>query len=163
MSDVDRSVRRRRWIAAAFVVSLALNAFFLGGAATEFLFRGHHDGRGRPPRMLEFEMRWLAELLPPDGFRRVADAVAASRPESERHMDRLRQLRRELGGLAAAPQPDRAAIDVELAAIRSELDQMLAAVQKTTIDSLLTLPPEMRSRLAEARDSRPGPDGPPRD
>ena len=69
-------------------------------------------------------------------------------PDAQRHIERLHALRADLGLLLAAEPPDRAAIDAKLAAIRSELDTMLAGAQGATVDSLLTLPPETRKTLA---------------
>jgi Spy/CpxP family protein refolding chaperone len=70
------------------------------------------------------------------------------------HTERLRQLRSELAALAAAGQPDRIAIDAQLAAIRAEVDAMQAEVQDATMDALLALPAEARARLAEGPDTR---------
>ena len=155
MSDGDRAQKRRRWMAVGLVVSLTVNAFFLGVAATDFL-RDRQRGHGGP-RILAFELRWLAGHLPPEAMQRIQAAVDATRPGTERHVERLRELRRELGRLGAAPQLDRAAIDAQLAAIRAEFDQMLADVQKATIDTLVELPPEMRAKLAETDDRDNGP------
>ena len=62
----------------------------------------------------------------------------------------MRQLRAGLAGLVAQPAPDRAAIDARLVEIRGELQAMQSEVQKAVIDSILTLPPEMRAKLTEA-------------
>jgi uncharacterized membrane protein len=141
--------RRRRWPMAALVLSLAVNAFFIGATATDFLrFRGISDGEG--PRALRFELRWLEGQLPRAGFEQVEAAAGAIRPNAEAHIEKLKQLRQGLGELVAAPTPDRAAIDARLAEIRAELQAMQTEVQKAVVDSLLTLPPEMRAKLAEA-------------
>ena len=50
--------------------------------------------------------------------------------------------------LAAAPDPDRAAIDERLAALRAEATAMQEAVQQATYDALLKLPAEERAALA---------------
>jgi Spy/CpxP family protein refolding chaperone len=52
--------------------------------------------------------------------------------------------------LAAAPSPDRAAIDAKLAELRAQSAGMQEAVQKATYDALLALPPDQRTRLSEA-------------
>jgi Spy/CpxP family protein refolding chaperone len=137
---------RARWFGGALVASLALNAFFIGAAATDVLRlsrQGDHD-KG----MLRFELRWLKGKLPPDAMAKVEAAVAASRPGAQAHIDRLRDLRTELAELAAAPQPDRALIDAKLAEIRVELTAMVGDAQAVTMDSLLALPAEARDQLA---------------
>src|SRR5437773_1404723 len=150
MTDIalHPALRRRRWPMAALVVSLALNAFFIGATATDFLrFRGMSD---EVPRALRFELRWLEGQLPREGFDRVAAAAGAIRPNAEARIEKLRELRRGLGDLVAAPTPDRGAIDARLQEIRAELQAMQTEVQKAVVDALLTLPPEMRAKLAEA-------------
>ena len=151
MIDVALRVpfRRRRWAVPALVVSLALNAFFIGATATDFLrFRGHFDSEGS--RALRFELKWMGDKLPRDGFNQVTTAVAALQPSAETHIAKLKQLRVDLGNLVAAATPDRAAIDAKLGEIRAELQTMQREVQGAVIDSLLKLPPEMRAELAEA-------------
>jgi uncharacterized membrane protein len=131
------------------VASLAVNAFFIGATATDFLrFRGAHDGD--EPRALRFELRWLEGKLPSDGLDHVQAAVGAVRPSAEAHIAKLKQLRVSLGDLVAQPTPDRAAIEARLGEIRAELQSMQTEVQKAVVDALLTLPPEMRAKLAEA-------------
>ncbi len=140
---------RRRWLGVALIVSLAVNAFFIGAAATDVFDIRHgeqHDKR------LRFELRWLAGRLPEDEMAKVEAAVAADLPGAERHVQRLRDLQVGLGKLVAAPKPDRVAIDAQLAAIRAELGSMVAETQATTIDSLLTLPADTRAKLAKTPD-----------
>ena len=138
----------RRWLGVGLVLSLALNAFFIGAAATD-LIRFDKDGDGhKHGGALRYELRWLASRLPPDAMADIEAAVAADRPNARQHIARLHELRAELGDLLAAQTPDRAAIDGKLAAIRSELDAMLGSAQAATIDSLLKLPPDTRKALA---------------
>ena len=137
----------RRWLGVGLVLSLALNAFFIGAAATDMI-RFDADRDGHRHGVLRYELRWLAQRLPSDAMAKVEAAIAAGRPEAQRHIERLHALRTDLGLLLAAELPDRAAIDAKLAAIRSELDAMLAGAQGATVDSLLTLPPETRKTLA---------------
>ena len=79
---------------------------------------------------------------------KIEAAIAAKRSDTQRHIDRLRQLRGDLGNLVAVEQPDRAAIDAKLAEIRAELSAMESETQATTLDSLLALPPQTRAKLA---------------
>ncbi len=137
----------RRWLGVGLVLSLALNAFFIGAAATDVI-RFDKDRDGHRHGVLRYELRWLAQRLPPDAMAKVEAAVAAERPDARQHIARLHALRADLGNLLAAEPPDRAAIDAKLAAIRSELDTMLGKAQAATIDSLLTLSPDTRKKLA---------------
>ncbi len=143
--------RRPRWVLLALVASLAVNAFFLGALATDWLDLGWG---GKGGRGLNFELRWLQGRLPDAGMDKVVAAVDAARPAAERHYDRLKELRGQLGALAAAPAPDRAAIDAQLAEIRAEIDRMLTELQRTSMDALLTLPADMRAKLAEKQTAR---------
>ena len=131
------------WLFIGLAASLALNAFFIGAVATDaFRFSAGEK------RHVSFELRWLEERLAPTDFAIVETAVFAARPDAERHFARLRVLRQELGVLAAAPEPDRAAIDAKLVEIREEQNAMVTGLQATVVDSLLTLPASSRGSLA---------------
>ncbi len=153
MIDSIRRPSRSRWLAGALVVSLALNAFFVAAVATDMLRVKWSGGRDREARALRFELRWFDERLDREALGQVEAALAAASPDVIAHAERLRQLRSELAALAAAGEPDRAAIDAQLAAIRAEVDAMQAEVQDATMDALLALPAEARARLAEGPDS----------
>ncbi|HZP21050.1 MAG TPA: periplasmic heavy metal sensor [Bauldia sp.] len=150
VSPAAPGARRRRFLVVALIASLAVNAFLVGVVATEFLgitdmFRPHGE------RAVSFELRWLQGRLSDASLERVRSAIDAARPRAEARLDRVRQLRRELGILVAAPQPDRAAIDAKLRDIRAELDLMATEVQKVSMDALLALPAAERAPLAEPR------------
>jgi len=147
LSQVQRS-RGRRWVLYGLFASLVANAFLIGLVATD-LFRPNHVGGP-----LRFELRWLQGKLPADGFARVAAAVEAIEPKVQVHIDRLKEMRQQVGELAAVPHPDRAQIDRKLADVRAELDAMTAEGQGTVADALLALPPDMRAGLAETQGSR---------
>jgi uncharacterized membrane protein len=136
---------RQRWLGFGLVASLALNAFFIGAAATDAFRPKKHD---REDARLRFELRWLSGRLSPESMTSVQAALAAGRPAVERHIARLRDLRTGLREMTAAPQPDRAAIDARLGEIRAEIDKMASESQKTTMDALLALPPAARTGLA---------------
>ena len=151
MSDIAlRPARRRwRWRTMALVASLVVNAFFVGATATAFLhFRAEFDGIG--PRALRFEYHWLEEKLPRAAANQIEAAVAALRPGTEAHIQKMKELRRSLGTLLAQPKPDRAAIEARLTEIRAELQAMQTEVQGAVVDALLTLPADVRAKLAEA-------------
>ncbi len=138
----------RRWLGIGLVLSLAVNAFFFGAAATDLVRFGRDDDGHARRGVLRYELRWLEARLPPDAMAKIEAAVAAERSDARRHIARLHALRAELGGLLAVETPDRTGIDAKLAEIRSELDAMLGGAQAATIDALLTLPPETRKTLA---------------
>lgn len=139
---------RRGWLFYGLLASLVVNAFLIGLAATEF-FRPQHVGGP-----LRFELRWLQAKLPADAFASVQGAVNAIEPKVQAHIDRIKEMRQSLAGLAAAPQADRAAVDQKLADIRRELDAMTAEGQTTVADALLALPADVRAKLAENPGSR---------
>jgi uncharacterized membrane protein len=152
MIDSVRRPSRSRWLAGALVVSLALNAFFVAAVATDML-RVKWGGWDREARALRFELRWFDERLDREALGQVEAALVAARPDVIAHTQRLRELRSELAALAAAGEPDRAAIDAQLAAIRAEVDAMQTEIQDATMNALLALPAEARARLAEGPDA----------
>lgn len=133
----------RRVFGLLLVASLALNAFFVGAIATDWLRLPSREAKGP----LYFELRWLEGRLPAADLAAVSAAVDAKRPETEAHIARLKQLRSDLAALAAAAEPDRAAIDAKLGEIRVELDLMLKGVQAAAVDALTKLSPAVRAGL----------------
>jgi uncharacterized membrane protein len=152
MSDIALQpalFRQRRWSVVALVASLILNAFFVGVAATHFL-RPIGDFESERLHHLRFELRWLAGKLSRNGVDHIEAAVGGLIPGAEAHIEKMRELRRGLGKLIAQPNPDRAAIEARLAEIRAELQAMQTEVQEGVVNALLTLPPDERTKLAEA-------------
>jgi uncharacterized membrane protein len=141
---------RKNWPAVALVASLVLNGFLIGMVAADS-FRDRSHGH-RSPRVFNFELRRLADRLPPEALDRIAAELEPLAPELQPHYDHLRALRDEINGMAAAPTPDRAAIDALLRRLRVESAAMQEAVQKATFDALLRLPPESRAGLARPPD-----------
>ena len=139
--------RRRRIASIALVASLALNGFLAGALATGALRGPHHHDAG--PRVFAFELRRLAEHLPREEIDRIAERLRPLEPEMRAQLDEIRDRRQEVNRLAAAPEPDRAAIDASLAEVRREAEAMRAEVHRATFDAVLALPAETRARLAE--------------
>jgi uncharacterized membrane protein len=141
---------RGRWAEVALAASLVLNAFLIGllvtgsGAATRAV-------QPDEPRALYFELRRLSDGLSQDSQAHVRDRLGAVRPQVEERVERLRRIRAEILALAAAPQPDRAALDDQLAALREEVHALQVEVQAATYDALLELPPEARRGLTAER------------
>jgi uncharacterized membrane protein len=140
----------RGWPVAALVASLVLNAFLIGMIVADSF--GHRH-RGSGPRLGGFELRRLAEKLPREAVRQVAAELEAQRPSLEARFERLRAMREEINAAAALPNPDRAAIDDRLAALRTESAALQADVQRATYDAILKLPPEVRAGLAAEPDN----------
>lgn len=136
---------RGRWLGVALVASLLLNGFLTG----MFLESFHGHGGPRAERMIGYELRRLGDQLPRDAAAEVAAEVKPLGVRLEPHFAALRAMRDEVNRLAAAPSPDRAAIDARLAAMRAEAGNLQAQVQAGIIDALLKLPPEKRRGLAE--------------
>ena len=137
-----------RWRTAALVVSLLLNAFLIGAVATDS-FRSHHRPGNDSSRAVGFQVRQFAGNLPKEGLERIRAQLEANAPEVADQLAELRSMRAEINVLAAQPQPDRAAIDARLTALRAALADVQAEVQKSTFDALLQLPPDMRAHLAD--------------
>jgi uncharacterized membrane protein len=139
---------RRRWPALALVASLALNGFFIGMVVVDSLKHQRRAFNGA--RFATFELRRFDERLPPAAVERIAADLKPLAPDLEARLKAMRDIRAEIMQLAAAPEPDRAAIDARLAELRAAASAMQQAVQKATYDALFALPSEDRARLAEA-------------
>ena len=138
---------RQRWPALALVASLVLNGFLAGMIATDSL----KPRRGfSPERAAGFELRRFDERLPQEAAEQVSSELKPLAEDLSRRIEALRAMREEIMRMAAAPAPDRAAIDDRLAALRTESAAMQEAVQRATYDAVLKLPPEQRTGLAEA-------------
>lgn len=142
------TTKARRWVAVAFVASLAAN-LFLGGMLVAGWLRHHggwEGGGGGPPRMWE---RGLA----------VLDAAARSQAESvrDRHessvraqMDSLRRARRALGDALRNEATDVAALRAAMDNMRDQSAAMRAAIHGAMLDLAATLEPADRSAFFEA-------------
>ena len=139
------SLLRGRWPAIALVASLVLNGFLVGMLVAGSLRPHRSDG----PRIVNYELRRLAERLPSDAVDRVAADLEPLAPRLEERIDKIRAIREEINQMAAAPTPDRAAIDRLFAELREEVARLQEEVQRATFDSLLELPAETRQSLAE--------------
>ena len=151
---------RRRWAGTALLVSLALNAFFIGAAATEVI----NNAVATPDRhaggmLYRLDLRWLDGKLPDAAVDKIAADVERGASGADRRFEHLRDLRADLGDMVAEPTPDRAAINAKLAEIRAELDRLLAETQAATVASVLALPAETRAGLAAPPDAPAEPQG----
>jgi len=141
----------QRWPSWLLIASLLLNGFLLGMIAVDWLTP--HRGRGRPS-VVDFELRRLAERLPPDALRQVETELAPHAAGLDQRFAELRAMREDVYRLVAAPQPDRDAIEERLAVMRAERDRLQADLHRATYDALLKLAPEVRAELAAPGERR---------
>jgi uncharacterized membrane protein len=139
--------RRWRWPAVALVASLVLNGFLIGMLATNALApkRGGFNGE----RFARFELRRIGDKLPKPAIDQIATTLKPLGPQLDERLGKLRAIRAEVMKLAAAPAPDRAAIDAKLTELRTETSDVQEVIQRATYDALLGLPADQRKRLAD--------------
>lgn len=142
------SFLRRRWPAVALVASLVLNGFLVGLVATDAL--RPHRGVFNGERFARFELRRFDEKLPKEAVDSIAATLKPLAPQIDERLAKLREIRADIMRLAAAPEPDRAAIDAKLGELRAETAAMQEAVQRATYDALIGLPADQRAHLADA-------------
>lgn len=140
----------RRWPILVLVASLLLNAFLVGMILTDTL---RHNSRGEGPRVIGWELRRLARQLPPEALDRLRADLAPVSESFDERFQALRAQREAINRMAAEPDPDRPAIDAQLAEMRAGGERLQADVQRATYDALLRLPADMRARLADPPDS----------
>jgi hypothetical protein len=143
---------KKRWPALALVASLVLNGFFIGMFVADS-FKPRRGGISGE-RFVRFELRRFDDSLPPAAVDRMLADLKPLAPDIEKRLQGMRDIRAEIMHLAADPEPDRAALDERLAALRATSSAMQEAVQKATYDALFRLPPEDRAHLAEAAGKR---------
>jgi uncharacterized membrane protein len=137
---------RRRW-SIVLAASLFINAFLAGAFAVDWL-KPHRGLSGE--RFARFELRRFDDRLSKEAADQVAATLTPLAAQVDERLTRVREIRSEIMRLAAAPNPDRAALDARLAELRAESAAMQETVQAATYDALLALPPEDRARLADA-------------
>ncbi|ODT13576.1 MAG: hypothetical protein ABS35_37520 [Kaistia sp. SCN 65-12] len=143
----SRSWRTLVWV--LLVVSLGLNAFFIGASVTDMI-RFRHGGGDKEPRIIRTELRWLKDRLSPEAVKQIEAELAVLRPDIAARLDRLKTLRAELNVLVASPTPDKAAIDAHLRDIRLEVGAMQEQIQSRTFEAVMALPASERAALATA-------------
>lgn len=141
---------RRTLLWGLLVVSLGLNAFFIGASVTD-LIRFRHGGGDKEPRIIRTELRWLKDRLSPDAVATIEGQLETLKPDIVARLDRLKALRAELNALVASPDADKAAIDAHLRDIRLEVGAMQEQIQSRTFEAVLALPPAQRAALARAK------------
>ena len=109
-----------------------------------------HRGAFNGERFARFELRRIDDKLPKAAVDQVAATLKLLGPKIDERLTKLRAIRAEVMKLAAAPNPDRAAIDARLTELRAETVDMQEAIQRATYDAVLGLPAEQRAHLADA-------------
>ena len=145
---------RRRWPAVALVASLVAERLPHRHAGDRFAEAASR--RFRRTRSPASSCAASTTGCPKEAVDQIAADAAAARPAmSTERVDALRAMRAEIMRLAAAPEPDRAAIDARLAALRAEAAAMQEAVQRATYDALLDAAAgDARRPCAKRRKSR---------
>ena len=143
------TTRARRWVAVAFVASLAAN-LFLGGMLAVGWLRHHggwDGGKGGPPvRMWD---RGLAVL--DDAARAQAEAVRARHePAVRAQRDSLRQARRAVGAALRDESADAAALQAALDNLRDQSAAMQTVIHGAMLDLAKTLAPADRGAFFKA-------------
>jgi hypothetical protein len=146
MSAAQKSAKWR-WPAIALIASLVLNGFLIGMLVTNAF--APHRGMFNGERFAKFELRRIDSKLPKPAVDQIAASLKPRGPKIDERLGKLRAIRAEVMRLAAAPMPDRAAIDAKLLELRTETSDMQEAVQRATYDALLGLPADQRAHLAD--------------
>ncbi|BCG00892.1 hypothetical protein PPGU19_054600 [Paraburkholderia sp. PGU19] len=132
------------------VGSLVLNVFLIGGVAGGayqwFVAHGGVTAASQPqPRALRF----AAEGLSAERQQQFVDALKDARREAREYARDGREDRREVLRLLAAPQLDRAALDVALNRTREADIALRSRVEQSVADFAATLSPDERVKFAE--------------
>ncbi|ALL67845.1 membrane protein [Paraburkholderia caribensis MBA4] len=132
------------------VGSLVLNVFLIGGVAGGayqwFVAHGGATAAAQPqPRALRF----AAQGLSAERQQQFVDALKDARREAREYARDGREDRREVLRLLAAPQLDRAALDVALNRTREADIALRSRVEQSVADFAATLSPDERVKFAE--------------
>ena len=154
MNIID-TLAKPRVLGVLLAVSVALNLLLIGSVAGRYSARLMH-----PPMMgggFEAGLRFL-----PEGQRKELRRQFHERmPEMRREQRALGSLHKELAFELSRAEPDRAAIEAKLRAIRDQVMKTQEALQASFIDTVLALPPEQRKPLIDEMLARRGPMMPP--
>lgn len=135
-------------------VSLACNVFIIGAAAGAgyMWFAYDHSRQAAAQR----GMRFAADNLSPEQRRAFRQKMAEARRMARPAFDEARASREELTGLLLQDTFDRAAIDTELAEIRSADMALRTRLESTVADFAGTLSPAERQIFVDGLRNRSG-------
>ena len=132
------------------VGSLVLNVFLIGGVAGGayqwYVARGGATAATQPQSRA---LRFAAEGLSAERQQQFVDALKDARREARAYARDGREDRREVLRLLAAPQLDRAALDVALNRTREADIALRSRVEQSVADFAATLSPDERVKFAE--------------
>jgi uncharacterized membrane protein len=150
MELIAHRIDGSRALLAALLVSMLANAFLIGFLAERTMRASPMAPRG----LLHVEGRAVIDRLPADHQQHVRTQMKEFAPELRPQWAQLRQLRSEINALAAAGEPDVAAIEQKFAEVRAVTTQVQARVQNRLLAAVLKLPPDARQTLASPEATR---------
>ena len=145
----------RFYIGMALFMSLALNAFFIGGLVPH----GPGPGMRGPHKSPAERMLESATQLPAEKREKVTAIIASYRPAFDAQLDTMRTTREQLNTLISSPNYDRSAVDKQFDAMQDEMTKMQAIAKTMMLDVNDLLTPEERILMMPPK--RDGKDGPP--
>ncbi|AMV44380.1 MULTISPECIES: periplasmic heavy metal sensor [Paraburkholderia] len=132
------------------VGSLVLNVFLIGGVAGgAYQWFVAHGGATAAAQPQSRALRFAAEGLSAERQQQFVDALKDARREAREYARDGREDRREVLRLLAAPQLDRAALDVALNRTREADIALRSRVEQSVVDFAATLSPDERVKFAE--------------
>ena len=149
MNIID-TLARPRVLGVLLAISVAINLVLIGSVAGRYSARMMH-----PPMMaggFESGLRFL-----PEGQRKeLRRQFQEHMPEMLQERRALARLHKELALELSRAEPDRAAIEANLRATRTQVMKTQEALQASFIETVLALPPEQRKPLIEGMLERRG-------
>ena len=148
MELIAHRIDASRALIAALLISMLANAFLIG-------FFAERTMRASPvvPRGLVYvEGRAMIDRLPADHQQHVRAHMKEFARELRPQWAQLRKLRAEINALAAAKEPNVAAIEQKFEEVRLLTTQVQARVQNRLLTAVLPLPHEARQSLARTEE-----------
>jgi uncharacterized membrane protein len=132
------------------VGSLVLNVFLIGGVAGgAYQWFVAHGGAAAAAQAQPRALRFAAAGLSVERQQQFVDALKTARREAREYARDGREDRREVLRLLAAPQLDRAALEVALNRTREADIALRSRVEQSVADFAATLSPDERVKFAE--------------
>lgn len=163
MTDREAPSKPRRWLAVAFLVSLAANLFFAG-----LLIGGPALRDGPPPReraagadMLP-SPRMFMDILGRDEGRRVLRELRSEVPDLRQKFRALHQRHQQVIKAMEADPYDEEALSAAFDNMRLAQTDLTSSIQKPLTHILADLTPQQRKQFAEAFRKLRRPQGKPR-
>lgn len=149
--------RRWNWLKIVLGVSLALNLFIAGAAATAFW--KHQSGRGPGGRGFDLGLGRFAQELGGEKGKMVKQTVKSAQEDVKPLREAIRQAWDEANASLAAEPFDRAKVDEAYKKLSVAEDNLKTSLRSSLIELSAKLTPEERQRLVEMRAKRMGKHG----